>query len=137
MNPEAAVIVIGDYHGQCPNPPSNLHFLGLKAQRSLPAYLAHSHVAIIPWVVNPITQATSPLKVYEYLTMRKPVVAPALRPLHNLPGVLLATDLSDFIAKVRSARHMQLSQEEIAAFTTHNNWQARVEAILDLTLTQR
>jgi glycosyltransferase involved in cell wall biosynthesis len=130
--PEASVVVIGDYRGQHPEPPTNLHFLGLKAQRSLPAYLAHSQVAIIPWMVSPITQATSPLKVYEYLTMRKPVVAPDLRPLRGLPGVLLARDRADFVARVAAARRLKLPTEQIAAFTSENDWHARVSQLLEL-----
>jgi glycosyltransferase involved in cell wall biosynthesis len=128
--PRAAAVVIGDYRGQCPDPPPNLHFLGLKPQRSLPSYLAHSTVAIIPWIVSPITQATSPLKVYEYLAMGKPVVAPNLRPLQNLPGVLLAGDQADFISKVDLARRINLPKVEMATFTEQNNWQARVEKLL-------
>lgn len=130
--PEAGVVVIGDYRNQCPDPPGNLHFLGLKAQKTLPAYLAHSDVAIIPWLVNSITQATSPLKVYEYLTMRKPVVAPDLRPLQGLPGVFLARDRGDFIAKVALARNYRLPTQEIDAFVAQNNWQARLDTLLDL-----
>jgi glycosyltransferase involved in cell wall biosynthesis len=135
--PKAALVVIGDYHGQCANPPANLHFLGLKAQRSLPAYLAHAQVAIIPWIVSPITQATSPLKVYEYLTMRKPVVAPDLRPLHGLPGVFLAQDSTDFIAQIDIARQAHLPAAELAAFTAQNDWAARVKTILKLVEAQR
>ena len=130
--PEASVVVIGDYRGQCSDPPANLHFLGLKPQRSLPAYLAHSSVAIIPWIVSPITQATSPLKVYEYLAMGKPVVAPDLKPLQGLLGVLLAKDREDFIISVDLAHRMELPLQEMAAFTAQNNWQARVEKLLDL-----
>ena len=130
--PQAAVVMIGDYRGQCPNPPPNLHFLGLKPQHALPAYLSHAQVAIIPWMVNSITQATSPLKVYEYLNMLKPVVAPNLRPLHGLPGVLLAEDRQDFIAKVGVASQQKLSTDELEAFTVQNNWQARVSSLLEL-----
>jgi glycosyltransferase involved in cell wall biosynthesis len=133
----AAVVVVGDYRGQCPEPPPNLHFLGLKPQRSLPAYLSHASVAIIPWVVSPITQATSPLKVYEYLAMGKPVVAPDLRPLQNLPGVLLAENHADFIEKVDRARKMELPRQEMTAFTEQNNWHARVQTLLSLVEAQR
>lgn len=130
--PEAAVVAIGDYAGQCHQPPSNLHFLGLKPQRELPAYLAHADVAIIPWKVNPITQATSPLKVYEYIAMHKPVVAPALEPLRGLPGVTLAANPQDFVARVGVARQ-GLSAErvtEMDTFVRANHWGARVDALL-------
>ena len=129
--PEAALVAVGDYHGQLSTAPPNLYFLGLKPQRALPAYLAHADVAIIPWKVTPVTQATSPLKVYEYLAMRKPVVAPDLRPLHGLPGVFPTADQAAFIAKVGQARRIVLPEQEIARFITENNWQARVGVILE------
>jgi GT2 family glycosyltransferase len=130
--PQSGVVVIGDYRGQCLDPPENLYFLGLKAQKNLPAYLAHSDVAIIPWFINSITQATSPLKVYEYLTMRKPVVAPDLRPLQGLSGVLLAKDRGDFIARVEVARKLDLPGEQFDAFAAQNNWQARLASLLEI-----
>lgn len=128
--PEAAVVVVGDYRGQCPNPPSNLYFLGLKAQRSLPPYLEHADVAIIPWKVNPITQATSPLKLYEYLAMHKPVVAPELDPLRDMPGVFLTPNAEAFIAKIAEVRQAALPEEELDHFIAANNWQARVNELL-------
>ncbi len=124
--------VIGDYVGQCPDPPINLHFLGLKPQRQLPAYLAHCDVGLIPWVVNDITQATSPLKVYEYLAMRVPVVAPNLPPLTGMPGVYLARDRQDFLAKIELARQLRLPEAQIAGFIRENNWRARVDRLLEL-----
>jgi len=130
--PEAAIIVIGDYKGQCPIKLPNLHFLGLKPQRVLPAYLAFSDVAIIPWKVNKITQATSPLKIYEYLAMRKPIVSPEINPLRGIPGVYLARDQSDFIDMVGEVRKTILPLELISRFTTENNWQTRVNHLLDL-----
>jgi hypothetical protein len=130
--PEASIIVVGDYKGQCPIKLPNLHFLGLKPQRAIPAYLAFSDVAIIPWKVNKITQATSPLKVYEYLAMRKPIVSPEINPLRGIPGVYLARDQSDFVDKVGEVRKTLLPPELISQFTMENNWQARVNHLLDL-----
>jgi glycosyltransferase involved in cell wall biosynthesis len=135
--PSAAVVVIGDYHGQCPDPPANLHFLGLKAQRDLPAYLAHARVTIVPWKVNEITQATSPLKVYEYLAMQKPVLAPNIQPLQNIPGVFLAADSLEFIEKMGSLNSSVLQEYELEQFIKENDWQARVKYLLSLIDTYR
>jgi len=128
--PEAAVVVVGDYSGQCQNPPPNLYFLGLRPQRNLSAYLAHAQVAIIPWKVNQITQTTSPLKVYEYLAMQKPVVAPDITPLQSMPGVFLATDNTDFVELVAQVQGTDLTKTAIANFVAANNWKARIDAIL-------
>jgi cellulose synthase/poly-beta-1,6-N-acetylglucosamine synthase-like glycosyltransferase len=128
--PQAAVVVIGDYQGQCADAPANIHFLGLKAQKDLPAYLAHSTVAIIPWKANKITDATSPLKVYEYLAMRLPVVAPDIAPLHDMPGVYLAYDTPEFLAHLIQARTIPFPLAEVDAFIRANNWPVRVNELL-------
>ena len=128
--PDAAVMVVGDYHGQCPDPPENLHFLGLKPQIHLPGYLYHTDVAIIPWMVNSITQATSPLKLYEYLAMGCPVVAPNLTPLHGIPGVTLAHDPADFVRQVQMMPVKNTLSDTLAGFIRENSWQARVDQVL-------
>ena len=130
--PEAAVVVIGDYRGQCESPPPNLHFLGLKPQRVLPAYLAYAQVALIPWVVNAITQATSPLKLYEYLAMQRPVVAPDLEPLQGIPGVYLAHDAEEFVRLVAEAARRGVPEEAVRQFVALHNWQARVDRLLEI-----
>ena len=129
-HPQAAVVMIGDYHGDCPEPPKNIHFLGLKPQAELPAYLAHADVAIIPWKITPITQATSPLKVYEYVAMRVPVIAPDLRPLRDMPGVFTASDSSSFIKKVGEISTIALPEDVLEEFDRNNSWEARLDLLL-------
>lgn len=128
--PQTAVMVIGDYRGECPKKLPNLHFLGLKRQNDLPAYLAHAGAAIIPWKNSAVTQATSPLKVYEYLAMHLPVVAPDLSSLRGLPGVLLAGDHEDFLHQISLSCNFSLDINEIDKFVYNNCWEKRVR---DLT----
>jgi glycosyltransferase involved in cell wall biosynthesis len=130
-HPQAAFVLVGDYRGQCPYDLPNLHFLGLKAHPDLPAYLAHSDVAIIPWKVNAITRATSPLKVYEYLAMAKPVVAPDLPLLRGIPFITCAGDADSFIQAVDEARHTPPQGADWQNFLRSNTWSKRVEVLLD------
>ncbi len=129
--PEAAVVVIGDYRNQLPEKPPNIHFLGLKPQSTLPSYLAHADVALIPWEISSITQATSPLKLYEYLAMHKPVVAPDLHPLQDIPGVFLAKTEGEFIHFIEKALTSPFPKDEVQLFIEDNNWQARVDTLLE------
>ena len=129
--PEAAVVVIGDYRDQMRRVPGNLHFLGLKPQAMLPAYLTHADVAIVPWKINAVTHATSPLKVYEYLAMRRPVVAPKLDALVGIPGVLLSPDADAFVDNVARARQTRVDAAVIDAFVRENSWTARVRTLLE------
>mgnify|MGYP001084258973 CR=1 FL=1 len=126
----AAISVIGDYRGQCLDRPPNLHFLGLKPQTELPAYLAQADLALIPWKNTPITQATSPLKVYEFLAMGVPVVAPDLEPLRGVPGVWLAKDRGEFLEIAHGLSRKDLPLEEVRAFIHENDWESRVRQLL-------
>jgi glycosyltransferase involved in cell wall biosynthesis len=126
---EGAVVVIGDYRGQCPRKLPNLHFLGLKPQHDLPAYLAYTDVAIITWKVDAITAATSPIKAYEYLAMRVPVVAPALEALPDHPLLLRAEDHDDFLRKIRLALELTTGYSAQASFVESQSWNARVDVI--------
>jgi hypothetical protein len=130
--PSASVVVIGDYQGQCPESVSNLHFLGLRPQKDLPPYLAHTEVAIIPWKSNEISRATSPLKVYEYLAMHKPVVVPDLPLLADLPYVFRSVDQEGFLQNIDRARNIQVGGEALDRFLVQNSWQTRVSQIVDI-----
>ena len=68
----------------------NLHFYGEQPYAKLPEFLAHWDVCLIPFLRNELTRATNPVKIYEYLSAGKPVVAtqlPELIPIaHEVPG---------------------------------------------------
>lgn len=127
-----SVTIIGDYRGQCPFTESNLFFLGLKPQRTLPAYLQHSDVAIIPWKISPITQATSPLKIFEYLAMGTPVVAPKLNPLEGIPYVFLAEDHQAFLENIERARSCMIEEQVLEEFLHQNSWQSRIDKLAEM-----
>jgi polysaccharide pyruvyl transferase CsaB len=130
--PCAGITIIGDYDGKERIRSDNVHFLGLKKQDELPAYLAYSDVAIIPWKKIPLTQATSPLKVFEYLAMGLPVVAPDIEPLVGVPYVFRASTQDDFLDAVQQARDVEIDLNEIDEFVLKNSWATRVKRLLEL-----
>ena len=133
FNPEATVTIIGDYQGQCPFEAQNLHFLGLKSQASLPGYLKHSDVAIIPWKIDKITQATSPLKVFEFIAMGLPVVASNLKPLEGIPYVFLSKDTVEFLRNIHKAQECILEEDTLKEFIGQNSWEVRIERLAEVS----
>ena len=105
--------------------PANVHFLGLKIQAQLPAYLQRFDVGLIPFRVTSTTHAVSPLKVYEYLASGVPVAAPSLRALEGLPGVNSNLDL---VAGVYNALSSQRPDREKTL--NEHTWKARVDDLL-------
>lgn len=134
--PDLAFVFVGDHRGEGAGLPENCSFLGLKPQAALPAYLAHARAAWLPWSTDPVTQATSPLKVFEYLAMGLPVVAPDLEPLRSLSGVVrcgggrasptaVAASVGAAVARTRSGLDLRMAQE-----MRSESWEARVDTLL-------
>lgn len=130
--PQAAFVLVGDYRGQCPRALPNLHFPGLKRQADLPEYAAHCDVGFLPWKVDAVTRATSPIKVYELLAMRKPVVAPDLPLLEEMPFVLRSADRDAFLRNLDHARTMLPSGPQLDRFVAAGSWSQRTRRLLEL-----
>jgi GT2 family glycosyltransferase/glycosyltransferase involved in cell wall biosynthesis len=62
---------------------SNIHLLGEKPYSELPGYLHAFDVCTIPFKKNPLTEAKNPVKLFEYLSTGKPIVATKLEELCN------------------------------------------------------
>ncbi|MFA5904041.1 MAG: glycosyltransferase [Desulfobacula sp.] len=54
---------------------SNMHFLGRKPYKDLPAFCRHFDVGLIPFKVNELTHAVNPIKLREYLSAGLPVIS--------------------------------------------------------------
>ena len=110
----------------------NVYVLGQKPYALMPAYLQHFDACLIPFKVNPVTEATDPVKFYEYISQGKPVVAtqmPELAPYRDL--LYLAADHDDFIQKVDQAVREDdpALRERRVALARANTWTDRVAAM--------
>jgi glycosyltransferase involved in cell wall biosynthesis len=108
----------------------NVRCLGLKQQRELPGYLAHSAVCIIPFKSDDITRYVNPLKVYEYLAMDRPVVATGLAELRNMPGVALASSGQEFVDAIRRFLQDPPPPGTCRRYAESQSWTHRVGDIL-------
>ena len=59
--------------------PENVFILGTKEREQLPAYAQMFDVALIPFKISTMTDSIDPVKLYEYFSLGKPVVATATR----------------------------------------------------------
>jgi teichuronic acid biosynthesis glycosyltransferase TuaH len=102
--PEFEVVLIGPKldgsSGALAQRPANLHVLPAIAYSELPRYGAWFDVCIVPFVINDITLATSPLKIFEYMAMAAPIVSTALPECRKYASILIGEDPVDFIRKV-------------------------------------
>lgn len=82
----------------------NIHFLGKKPLPELPWYSSRFDVCINPQLVNEVTIGNYPLKIDEYLSMGKPVVATRTRALEVFgDNVYMADRPADYPALIDRA----------------------------------
>lgn len=111
----------------------NVHWLGMKSYDNLFQYVWRFDVGIIPFKINSITLATSPIKLFEYLACKLPVVTTALPECEKYPSVLVAETSQEFADHLRTALSIKCDEgyrahaDEIAR---SNAWDARVDDIL-------
>jgi glycosyltransferase involved in cell wall biosynthesis len=114
---------------------SNVHVHGRLGRRDVVAVLRATELALLAHRRTPLTEAMSPLKVYEYLAAGAPVIATDLPPVHDLDDRVLLTDtVSDFADVVDRALALgRASEPERLAFVEANSWESRHRIVLDLT----
>lgn len=107
----------------------NVRLLGSRPYEAMPSVLAAFDVCIIPFVLNQVTHATDPVKLYEYLSQGKPVVASGMAELRRCGDVVrLAGDSTEFATQLdlALAEHSKELTEKRIEFARKSSWQARV-----------
>jgi glycosyltransferase involved in cell wall biosynthesis len=110
----------------------NLFWLGSKSYKNIPTYLKYFDVAMIPFKVNELTHAVSPLKLFEYMTAGKPVVLTPMEESMRYPGVLVAEDPQEFSRRLDEALELKLNAEylnTVRDVAKENTWEARAHQI--------
>ncbi len=110
----------------------NIHLLGEKTYAELPAYLTCFDVCTIPFRRIPLTEATNPVKLFEYLSAGKPVVAASLPELQPFKDVVrLYSTVGQFAACLESALQDNdpARVEERRRIAWQNTWKNRYEAL--------
>jgi glycosyltransferase involved in cell wall biosynthesis len=112
---------------------SNIWLTGHRPVSEIPCYLGGFDVCVIPFVRNRVTQATDPVKLYEYLAAGKPVVTttlPEIRHCGAASMVHFADEPEDFARCLDAALEERDANlvEARKGFAASNTWTARYEA---------
>jgi len=112
----------------------NIHQLGARPYATLPAYVQAFDVGIIPYVLNPWTQAVDPLKLLEYLAAGIPVVSTRLPEVEKYAAhVTIADTAEGFAAATRAAVDATPeSRAEGQRAASRHDWSARAERFLEI-----
>lgn len=111
---------------------SNIRLVGPVAHSELPRYLQNFDIAIAPFPDNTFNRARDPLKVFEYLSGYKPVVAAHTPQLRGMPYVSVAETPQEFLRQIEMALTIQIERQQVDAYLAECAWSKRLERFLDL-----
>ena len=112
----------------------NVYYLGKKQYNDLPAYGMHCDIFTIPFLINDITKATSPVKVFEYMAMEKPIVTTALPECKKYKSVLYSENHKEFIDNLKKATKLSKDKKYIKLLekeAKENTWKSKAKKLVD------
>ncbi len=134
--PDALVLLVGNDTagaGAALADLANVRLVGEVPYAELPYWLHGFDVALLPFQVIPLTLATNPVKVYEYLAGGKAVVAVDLPEMAQFEGLVrTAPDHAAFVAAVADALAAPGDAAVVAArqaFAAGQTWAHRARAL--------
>lgn len=115
----------------------NVFFIGALRYDELPALVAGLDVLFLPYEVNALSNALSPLKLKEYLVTGKPVVStPIAASLEMHDCITVVDSIDDWQAAVRSAiaagDRLRERREAMAARLAGESWRHKAEELLGI-----
>lgn len=138
--PQASVLLVGPLvepeHLEPLRAAPNVVIRPPLGRAELTGLVRFADVGIIPHVRSALTEAMSPLKLYEYLGGGLPVVAADLAPMRDVDHrVLLVPEGNELAGAVDVALELgRASEDARLAFVGANSWRARHDRLLDLAL---
>lgn len=112
----------------------NVTWLGSKNYNELPYYLFSFDVATIPFKVNEITEATSPVKLFEYMAGNRPIVTTEMPECKKYKSVFVSHNYDEFISNIQKAMGLK-GQKEYEALLREdalaNTWLSRAKQIVN------
>jgi len=113
----------------------NVYFMGPRDYKVLKNYASLCDILTIPFVLNDITKSTSPVKIFEYMALHKPIVTTDMLECRKYQSVMIGKGKKDFLKKLEEAyqkkdnkSYIQLLDKE----AKENDWSMKAEAIINV-----
>jgi len=112
----------------------NVYYLGGKDYKILPEYAKYFDIAWIPFVINEITLATNPIKLFEYMAMEKFVVTSPMPECKKYKSVFICDTKEDYnkIFKNYSKLYTSEYKKALLKEAKENSWEYKAKDIIKL-----
>lgn len=117
------------------NGEANIYFLGPRDYTILKNYARKCDILVIPFKINNITRATSPVKVFEYMALHKPIVTTDMNECHKYQSILIGKDHDEFLKKLDVALELRKDKKYLSLLDKEakdNDWSMKARAIIQL-----
>ena len=117
------------------NNEKNIYFMGPRDYKVLKYYARECDILTIPFVLNDITASTSPVKIFEYMALNKPIVTTDMNECRKYKSVLIGKNYDDFIDKLEEAYNLRKDKNYIDLLdkeARENDWKEKAQSIVDL-----
>lgn len=108
----------------------NIYLLGPQPYQKLPSLIKNVDFLTIPFKVNKITESTSPVKLFEYMAIKKPIITSKMQECLKYKSVNTYTNISDFVSIVNNGdfdeKYFNIMNQE----AKENTWESRANIIL-------
>lgn len=114
---------------------SNVHFLGKVDYNNLIHYSSQMDLLTIPFLINEVTESTSPVKLFEYMATQKPILTTAMKECKKYKSVNIANSHKDFIKKIPEVISMAQNKKYINLLlkeASQNTWIQKADDIINM-----
>lgn len=113
---------------------NNIIHIPAQPYKDLPSFLSGFDIAMIPFLINDITESTSPVKLFEYMSASKPTLTSKLPECKKYKSIFTYKDYDDFIEKVEFIMSKKQDKEYMDMLNKdalENTWNSRVQQVLN------
>lgn len=119
----------------------NTYMLGRIEHKDLKIYANFFDIAIIPFVVNDLTNSVSPVKLFEYIALNKPIITTNIKEIKNYNSKIIkiineTTKIESVIEELLVLDKIQIRQE-CTKLLENNTWDNRFQTIEKLLKEQK
>ena len=111
----------------------SVDFLGPRDYRVLKYYAKAADVLILPFLINEITRATSPVKLFEYMALQKPIVSTDIDECRRYKSVLIGSSHQEFMRQLDRAMELRRDENYLALLDSEaraNDWSEKARAVV-------